>query len=293
MTPIEKTPASKFQAMLQSGQTVAEIARKHNCDGAKVRRFMRARGIEPPETWKRPSEEEVMSRTERMTEMFKAGDTQQKIAEEFGISRERVRQLLKKAGLTGKDGGQHVSAQARREERKLKKDQMTMAWLGCTEEQHRAVRELGSAMMAAGAPNGRVPMNAYNSQRFNARKRGVAWNMTFWEWWTIWQESGKWEQRGRGQGYVMCRKGDCGAYEVGNVFIDTAINNNSNQPRKKNDLPTGVYYDEKRDCYISQRMVGGVMYYVGSFASPGAAHRAYLEFDHTKHRKYQRSKQNE
>lgn len=57
-------------------------------------------------------------------------------------------------------------------------------------------------------------------QRIHSVKRGIPFNLTFNEWWDIWDKSGKYEERGckRGQ-YCMSRVGDLGAYEVGNVFI--------------------------------------------------------------------------
>ena len=60
----------------------------------------------------------------------------------------------------------------------------------------------------------------YWNQKDNARKRGVTWEMTFEEWWEVWESSGVWEQRGckRGQ-YCMSRKGDIGPYSKDNVFI--------------------------------------------------------------------------
>ncbi len=66
----------------------------------------------------------------------------------------------------------------------------------------------------------------YTQQKSNARHRGVPFLLTLDEWKSIWLESGKWDQRGRGaEKYCMCRKGDVGAYEVGNVFIDLGKNN--------------------------------------------------------------------
>jgi hypothetical protein len=61
---------------------------------------------------------------------------------------------------------------------------------------------------------------AYTQQKSNAKGRGIAFLLTFDEWKQIWVESGKWEQRGRGANkYCMCRFGDQGCYEFGNVFI--------------------------------------------------------------------------
>lgn len=64
------------------------------------------------------------------------------------------------------------------------------------------------------------------TQKSNAQQRGVPFLLTFEQWKSIWIESGKWEQRGRGgDKYCMCRNGDAGAYEVGNVFIDLGSRN--------------------------------------------------------------------
>ena len=52
-----------------------------------------------------PKKPKDTSRAESMAEMFKQGKTLQEIGDHFCISRERVRQLLKQVGVSGKDGG--------------------------------------------------------------------------------------------------------------------------------------------------------------------------------------------
>ena len=70
--------------------------------------------------------------------------------------------------------------------------------------------------------------NKYSCQKSKAKHRGIDFELSFNEWWDIWQQSGKWEQRGFRKGqYVMSRKNDIGAYEVGNVFIQRAEDNHS------------------------------------------------------------------
>lgn len=67
---------------------------------------------------------------------------------------------------------------------------------------------------------------AYSRQKSNAKRRGIKWKFTFSEWRCKWEESGKWEQRGRRQDqYVMCRYNDEGEYSYYNTKIDTAKNN--------------------------------------------------------------------
>jgi hypothetical protein len=61
----------------------------------------------------------------------------------------------------------------------------------------------------------------FYEHRQNARRRNIEFNLTYDEWMNIWVQSGHWNERGRGLGkYAMCRYGDQGPYEVGNVYID-------------------------------------------------------------------------
>jgi hypothetical protein len=69
-------------------------------------------------------------------------------------------------------------------------------------------------------------LKVYRMQKSNARTRGVSFLLTFEQWLAIWTESGKLDQRGRGATkFCMCRNGDVGPYEVGNVFIGTGREN--------------------------------------------------------------------
>ena len=64
----------------------------------------------------------------------------------------------------------------------------------------------------------------YRTQAKKAKRRGVEFNLTFKEWRDLWSEH--WDERGTGSDqFCMCRTNDEGAYEVGNVRIDTNLNN--------------------------------------------------------------------
>ena len=68
----------------------------------------------------------------------------------------------------------------------------------------------------------------YSEQKQAAKQRGIPFELTFDDWFTIWNRSGKWEQRGRGKGtYVMSRIGDVGPYAIGNVYINSQEQNAS------------------------------------------------------------------
>lgn len=75
------------------------------------------------------------------------------------------------------------------------------------------------------SPEIRYARDRYNVQKHSAvKKRNIAWEITFEEWYQIWLDSGHWKERGRG-GYVMARHGDKGPYRADNVEIKHHIDN--------------------------------------------------------------------
>jgi hypothetical protein len=162
------------------------------------------------------------ARAEKMAESYRAGQTLQAIGNAHGISRERVRQLLEEIGIRASDGGMHARAAERRREQIEQVERACMRRWGVTRAEYKAIAaQYGSHNKY----NHRSPFMRYTRQRENARKRGIAWNFTFADWWRIWQVSGKWDLMGRGFGYVMARKGDCGPYAPDNVYICTSSQN--------------------------------------------------------------------
>lgn len=76
--------------------------------------------------------------------------------------------------------------------------------------------------------------HAYWGQRHTSKQRGVEFNLTFEEFVEFWGDD--FERRGRGKkDLCMCRYGDTGAYEVGNIYKDTNAGNKQG-PRYKGDL---------------------------------------------------------
>lgn len=67
------------------------------------------------------------------------------------------------------------------------------------------------------------PLKVFKSARDGARQRGIAWQLTFAEWWAEW--SAHWPRRGT-VALGLCRDGDAGPYARGNVRVDTIAANN-------------------------------------------------------------------
>lgn len=219
-------------------------------------------------------------RADSMATLYRSGRTLQQIGNQYGLTRERVRQIIGfYHGLDRKDGGVRITSEKNKAARGRKAEMRSFARWGCSVAQHRALLKIGREMRRSGKGAYQGPCAAFRNQKNNAASRGIAWELTLWQWWQIWQESGRWEQRGRGQGYVMRRLRDEGPYAPGNVFIASAIENCSDTPKKKKSgLPCGVSLKIKGayQVYCASRMINGEKIYLGSFPTPEQAHAAYL-----------------
>lgn len=222
---------------------------------------------------------ESRKRAEVMVALYRDGYTLQEIGTQFGITRERARQLMSKHfGVSAVNGGKHVLAEQTRAKRTRTLDARCFRVHGCSFAQWKQLKLIGDEMRAAGRGKYQTPIYAFRNQRNNSANRGIAWDLTLWQWWTIWEQSGHWAERGRGQGYVMCRTGDVGPYSVGNVFIAKAAENSSEaQLHKRLDpsLPIGVRR-EPTGRFSAHRTIKGSHLYLGVFDTPELAHAAYL-----------------
>lgn len=252
--------------------------------------------------------EVAKGRAVKMYDMYKTGMTLQAIGEHCNLTRERVRQLMTiHLGVNQDDGGHSVVASSNRQRRNASQDARYLEKYGCTFDQYVEVRSIGRRMVADGASIYATPLRAFIQQRNNSLSRGILWDLTFWQWWMLWQASGKWEQRGRTKNaFVMCRRADAGGYSMGNVFIGTLAENSANQPnnpyrsahpdfeqamaRKKKagrsrpsanmhrvnvGLPKGVTKSPGSPSYIAQGSINGKNSYLGSYPTPELAHAAY------------------
>jgi hypothetical protein len=150
----------------------------------------------------------------------------------------------------------------------------------CDADLWRRLHAVGQEMVRQGSSPDIVPLRAFQHQRYRAGARGIEWKLTLAEWWAIWEESGHWRERGIGRSFMMCRIGDLGPYEVGNVFIGPGVMNLSAAAKKTN-LPIGVAYRGNRKRYSKPYRaycnVGGKQRWLGVFKTADEAHAAYLE----------------
>lgn len=262
---VDKT-VRKLRKLAEQGVTIRDAAAKVRLKPATVRTHARNYNLPFPRDGRgRKKTSGPTQRTAQMAACYQQGFTLQQIGEQFGVTRERVRQIIRlHHGLTWKSGGQHKTATENKARRDAKRNARSLMKWGCSFEQYIDLRGL------------KRPTRAYSQQRRNAFSRGIKWEFNLWQWWCVWQQSGHWDQRGRGQGYVMCRKNDAGPYSPDNVFIALAVENNSEGSRKKSGLPRGVRKDKRCARYFAVRNLHGVKHRLGSFPTPELAFAAYL-----------------
>lgn len=149
---------------------------------------------------------------------FKEGESLHSIGASIGVSRERVRQIVVVAGLTGRRGGKSLPPQQRGfqqmkgvQDRRLARDKHRF---GCEPE---TVLALNQGLKVADKQS---LAYKFNTHRVNASKRGIEWEFTFPEWIALWENSGHLHERGR-PGYCMARFNDIGPYSKTNVYFTT------------------------------------------------------------------------
>lgn len=158
----------------------------------------------------------------------------EQIGQKYGVTRERVRQILRgTCGLPATDGGAAKRGQARKARLRSTRDARYLAKSGCTYDEYCQIRAAGGT-------------RAWQKQKKSAENRAIEWHLSLREWWQLWQDSGKWSERGRGaEKYVMSRLQDSGPYAIGNVHIQTLRENSReavNVWRGKTKEFKGVYF---------------------------------------------------
>ena len=142
---------------------------------------------------------------------YQTGMSMPKIAQQYGTSRQRIQQILKKYNISRTDGGAYLRGKEVKALQAEERNSRYLDKIGCTFGEYKTILK--------------EARTAYQEQKRNAATRKIGWTFTMYTWWVVWQESGKWDQRGRGYGYVMARKEDIGLYSPDNVYICTSQQN--------------------------------------------------------------------
>lgn len=175
--------------------------------------------------------EYIANRNRDIVERFLSGQTYAQIGRKYELTRERVRQILKKKGYTRWDGGSYLTACKRNQQIEHERE------LACRERTGLSRRD--KKRIAGSAGHKGSPYQSFTEQRNNALHRGIEWNLTFAAWWYLWCLYGHYDDRGRGMGkYVMARYGDTGPYSLTNCKIILMSENSSEQYENRRNNPS-------------------------------------------------------
>lgn len=220
-------PLLGLAELAAQGKTRQELALHYGVCANTVARIAAFRGISLQKKPPKPAS----PRDLKILSMHRQGVNMVKIAAQMDVTRERVRQILKKHGITGREV-QAVKKAKKTEFKLFAREARCMARHGMTLDAYTAASKAGHVA-------------AYCRQKSTAGNRGIDWALSFGDWFSIWQESGKLHLRGRGIGrYVMSRVCDAGGYVLGNVHIQLSTENNSEYMTKnvgKRNANPGVY----------------------------------------------------
>ena len=150
------------------------------------------------------------ARNEDIKRRFLEGQTLEQAGAAHGLTRERARQILMRYGLNKNNGGGFMLSRIRVAKKKAEIEKKQVDRLGMTLKEMRDLRSEGL----------RCPRAAYRQQVSNAKRRGCEWTITFADWWKMWQEDGRYGERGRLK-VVMTRIDFSIGFVPGNVKICT------------------------------------------------------------------------
>lgn len=155
-----------------------------------------------------------------MVQLYKEGVTLHTIGERFQLTRERVRQILKRQDVTAAEGGQAVAKVRSLEQGMRDKDVRYQKQFGHSWTEHQKLLQIDRKARKVGVPQEQLILYRFRQQRNNMHALGIPWTLTLAEWWQVWEESGKYSQCGRGKGfYAMGRIDRTKGFELGNVSI--------------------------------------------------------------------------
>lgn len=160
-----------------------------------------------------------------IADLYKSGLTLAEVGKKYGVTRERVRQILSRLNVEASDGGRAIKTFIGCQKKSLsnkqkinKKEADCFQKYGCNLDFKNELRGTGNYFQSA--------FFKYRQQKTNAISRGISFELTLPEWWDIWQKSGHWHERGLAKDkYVMARLCDLGSYSVDNVTIITQSEN--------------------------------------------------------------------
>ena len=180
---------------------------------------------------------EKTARNKRIAEKFKNGQTLSSIGKEYGISRQAVQIIISRSKLDRSNGGYFGSKARIKERAEIKKEKQRNHIKKINDKygmNYKDVRELQTTLCDTTCPTLTNPTYVFFRKKHNAIRAGINWTLKFGDWWKLWSESGKWEERGRkNHEYVLGRKTNKRGFTPENSVIITNKENIANRIYKE------------------------------------------------------------
>lgn len=154
--------------------------------------------------------ESVKARNTQIVNEYLSGATYRAIGIRHRLTHERIRQIVSAAGVTYGDSIRRTRTQTRDAAKAQQVELLYQARFGCSRAEYRAIKS---------------PENTRIYSRFKANNRHAGFALSFPDWWRMWQESGHWQERGRGRGYWMQRIDRSKPITADNVVIRSGREN--------------------------------------------------------------------
>lgn len=199
--------------LASTGHNKSQIAALLGVTWPSVDRWLKAEGVDAingvQTITKAARNAEVVAR-------YQAGATAAALAIDYGVSQARICMIIKRSGVVLRHRGRTPNGPKR--PKAATHAERLLARLQAAGVDVTAFDDAKAAGLA---------LDKFLLQRQRAADRCIGWEMTFSEWFGVWQRSGQWANRGRVNKHsaVMARRGDTGPYSVANVYITTLSKN--------------------------------------------------------------------
>lgn len=160
-------------------------------------------------------------RAHDMAIRYSAGESLQSIALGYNISRERVRQIIKRLGLNGSNSGRRPNIHAEAVRKQVKREeQRRMIKKERLESRYHCECELVEKLRNVYPSGNKNPIDRFLMLGANCKRRNIYFDLTLAQWWSVWDQSGKWPECGVGKGKYAMVPIDRGlGYTEGNIEI--------------------------------------------------------------------------
>ena len=152
---------AKIQVCIGAGRTQSETARHLGLSAVTISQYKSRFWLLFHSNGRGVGRKTSDPRSVAMAALYRDGSTLKQIGTHYGITRERVRQILKKYhGFTAQDGGCRIRSQQRSVQKRSARAAKWLAKYGIDYQRWSEIRDFGRTMVANGAPVCRTPLRA-------------------------------------------------------------------------------------------------------------------------------------